>query len=119
MLRAPAMNLRLGLALAAITLPVVIVGCAPETERTSDASSTAFTTTPRCTRSFAPEDQPRKVVVSHPYSNGREDMKQMEVLDLSADGQLTKTGVTFQMYKPVYGPILFTPDGEIGLVPQD
>jgi hypothetical protein len=61
----------------------------------------------------------RKVVASHPYDNSGNPANAYEVFDLSADGTLSPTGVTFQMGPLAFGPILFTPDGEIGLAAQD
>jgi len=75
-----------------------------------------------CPRLPAAEDRVRKVVVSHPYTamvgvKG----KSYEVLELTAQGALSRTGVTFEMGRSavVGGPIAFTPDGEVGMVVQE
>jgi hypothetical protein len=69
-----------------------------------------------CPRLPAPADRARKVVVSHPYDSGGAQAGVYEVLDLAADGTLTRPGVTFSMGRSTYGEIVFTPDGEVGLV---
>lgn len=72
-----------------------------------------------CPRVPGPADGPRKVVVSHPFGEGSgKKANAFEVLDLSADGALARPGVTFEM-RTAFEPIAFTPDGKIGLVPQD
>jgi DNA-binding beta-propeller fold protein YncE len=87
----------------------------------SDASS-APDATASCPRAAAPAERPRKVVVSHPFgATAGVKAKDFEVLDLSTAGTLTRpsTPVTFAMGTALSKPIVFTPDGEIGLVAQD
>jgi DNA-binding beta-propeller fold protein YncE len=74
-----------------------------------------------CPRTLAPADRARKVVISHPFLEAGGKAKDFEVLDLAADGTLTrpKTPVTFAMGTALYAPVVFTPDGEVGLVAQD
>ena len=74
-----------------------------------------------CPRVLAPADRARKVVVSHPFKASGEKALDFEVLDLSAAGVLTRptTPVTFAMGTALETPIVFTPDGEVGLVSQD
>jgi len=72
-----------------------------------------------CPRPLAAADRARKVVVSHPFTETPgEYASRFRVLDLDTAGALTDTGVTFQMGTAMDGPIVFTPDGEIGLVAQ-
>lgn len=77
---------------------------------------------PGCPRTAAAADRARKVVVSHPFAaDAGVKAKEYEVVDLSADGTLSHpaTPVTFSMGTALSAPIVFTPDGEIGLVAQD
>ena len=71
-----------------------------------------------CPRPLAAADRTRYVVVSHPFTatSGTE-APDFEVLSLSKDGKLGKTGKTFQLGVATSGEIVFTPDGEVGLVP--
>jgi hypothetical protein len=101
---------------------LVLVACgqtsAPDSLASSDDPlAPAGVDTTVCSRPMRPANRNRKVVVTHPYSAGPK--KKLEVLELHTTGELTKTGVVFQMGPPSYTPIVFTPDGEIGLVPQD
>ncbi len=66
-----------------------------------------------CEREAAPADRARFVVVAHPF------VPNYEVLALDTDGALTRPGTTFLMGKAAEAPIVFTADGEIGIVPQD
>ncbi|MDB4941970.1 MAG: hypothetical protein JWP97_1504 [Labilithrix sp.] len=74
-----------------------------------------------CARTPAPENRARKVVLSHPFLASGDKANDFEVIDLAADGTLSRpaTPVKFQMGVAIDAPIVFTPDGEIGLVPQD
>ncbi|HEY7955929.1 MAG TPA: hypothetical protein VII38_11585 [Polyangia bacterium] len=73
-----------------------------------------------CPRLPGDPNAPRKVVVSHPFTDtAGVKGTTFEVLDLSAAGALTRENVTFQMGAAFYGPIVFTPDGKVGLVAQD
>jgi hypothetical protein len=56
-------------------------------------------------------------VVGHNKGPGGKPANKYEVLNLSADGKLTRPGVTFEMAEGE-GQIVFTPDGEIGIVAQ-
>jgi hypothetical protein len=71
-----------------------------------------------CPRTPKPDDHARKVVVSHPFAEPSGKANVFEVLELSLDGALTRTGQTFRM-RPAYQDIVFTPDGKIGFVAQD
>jgi DNA-binding beta-propeller fold protein YncE len=72
-----------------------------------------------CPRAPAAADRPRKVVVSHPYTAGGAPATRYRVLDLAENGVLTTTATSFEMGRSFSGEIVFTPDGEIGLVAQD
>jgi hypothetical protein len=97
-------------------------GCAArnhdDTATDDDPLALEGTASTACVRPMRPATRIRKVVVSHPYSNGDSPKKTYEVLDLHTDGHLVKTGNTFVMGAAGYTPITFTPDGEIGIVIQ-
>lgn len=72
-----------------------------------------------CPRPRKGEDAPRFVVVSHPFAaDGKKDNR-FEVLTLDAAGTLARTGTAFTMGNVFDGTITFTPDGHVGLVPQE
>lgn len=73
-----------------------------------------------CTRALAPADRARKVVVSHPYNAMSRAANRYEVMTLSATGELSRAGsALFDMGRSIEGDIVFTPDGELGLVAQE
>jgi hypothetical protein len=72
-----------------------------------------------CARGPAPADRARKVVISHPYLAAGGAARAWEVLELSAAGALSLTGVRFEMGRATDGRIAFTPDGAVGLVAQE
>jgi hypothetical protein len=74
-----------------------------------------------CVRVPAAADRARKVVISHPFLEAGSKAKDFEVLDLSPDGVLTRptVPVTFTMGTALEAPVIFTPDGAVGLVAQD
>lgn len=72
-----------------------------------------------CPRLAGPADKPRFVVVSHPFAGAGQKATDFEVLALSAEGVLSSTGTHFSLGVAVDGRIVFTPDGEIGVVAQD
>lgn len=69
---------------------------------------------PACPREPAAADRARFVVLAHPFGD-----PSYEVLALSADGALSRPGTRFVMGKAADSPIVFTPDGEVGIVAQD
>jgi hypothetical protein len=83
---------------------------APVRDRAVDANG--------CGRQPAAADRERKVVVSHPYqTSGGPKVGAFEVLGLSIDGKLSKTGQTFQLgAAATQGEIVFTVDGKVGMV---
>jgi hypothetical protein len=109
------------LALTGLSL-VTLAACASRAEDTAtddDPLALESTGVTACTRPMKPATRIRKVVVTHPYTNGDDPKKLYEVLDLHTDGHLVKTGTTFVMGAAGYTPITFTPDGEIGIVVQN
>jgi hypothetical protein len=74
---------------------------------------------PDCPRPAAADDRLRRVVVSHPYDAAGSASPVYEVLELSTTGALTRPGVTFRMGRATAGEVVFTPDGQVGLVVQD
>ena len=64
-------------------------------------------------------DHVRRVVVSHPYLDDGGGSGLYEVLELSASGELSATGVEFTMRRASQGHIEFTPDGRLGFVAQE
>lgn len=73
-----------------------------------------------CPRDPAPADRDRFAVVAHPFANGGGQAPVYEVLALSASGELSLTGNTFELgARAASGTIAFTPDGEVGVVALD
>ncbi len=64
-------------------------------------------------------DRDRVVVVSLPYGSGGAQAKTYALLTLSASGELSDRGTRFEMGRAYSGEVVFTPDGSLGLVPQD
>lgn len=84
----------------------------------TDAADSATDSATSCPRAPMAEG-PRKIVVSHPFDTAGKKTGAMEVLDLSADGKVTKSGKTFALTKAAFEPIVFTPDGALGFVAED
>jgi hypothetical protein len=84
----------------------------------ADASAAVDAPPTDCTRTPAADDRARFVVVSHPYGEGGAQATSYAVLALSAAGELSDTGATFDMGRATDGVISFTPDGEVGLLAQ-
>jgi hypothetical protein len=72
-----------------------------------------------CERTPKAADRVRNVVVSHPTDQSGGKGHDFEVLHLDQDGKLTRDGARFSMGRTFDSPILFTPDGEIGVAVQD
>ena len=85
-----------------------------DTEDTSDTDAVDY-----CHDTPAAEDRVRKVVVSHPYDSSGSQSGEFEVLELSKTGVLSETNTTFTLSRAVWGDIVFTPDGEIGIAVHD
>jgi hypothetical protein len=65
------------------------------------------------------EPRARAVVVSHPYDADGNGANVFELLELSAEGELSRTDTFFELGRASFGEITFTPDGRYGLVPQE
>jgi hypothetical protein len=73
---------------------------------------------PACVRMPRSADADRFIVVAHPFKSDGSKDKRYEVLKLSSDGVVTKTGKTFTMGNGFEGRVQFTVDGAVGMVPQ-
>jgi len=73
----------------------------------------------RCERTSTPADGPRRVVIGHPYEADGSKGNDYEVLDLSAEGVLTRTGTFFEMGRADSNVIELTSDGQVGIAVQD
>ena len=101
---------------AAIDSPAVTVDAAADAAVVDAAVADAANP---CPRPPAPADRARKIVISRPYDAAGNPAQVYEVLDLSATGDLSRPGVTFSMGRATAGEIVFTPDGEVGLLPLE
>ncbi len=72
-----------------------------------------------CPRAPRPDDAARSVVISHNFAADGAQSNTYEVLSLASDGTLARTGTTFAMGVSADAPIAFTPDGRIGIAPQN
>lgn len=72
-----------------------------------------------CPRTANTTDRVRKVVVSHPSDGNAAKAKDYEVLELGVDGNLTRNGPRFSMGRNFDAPIVFSPDGVVGIAVQD
>ena len=108
---------------AAGVAPLACTAASYDAPSAGDTSELSADSLARCKRTPPRADRTRKVVVSHPYaeldgggiSAGG---TLFEVLELSKTGALTKTGVTFDMGAAANTGIVFTPDGQVGIVAQ-
>ncbi len=64
-------------------------------------------------------DRDRLVVVSLPDGPSAEQTDTWAAMTLSADGTLVDDGARFEMGRATDGEVVFTPDGQVGLVAQD
>lgn len=64
-------------------------------------------------------DRLRYGVVAHPYDESGAPSDAWEVLALAADGTVTRPGRTFEMGRATGGPVVFTPDGSLGVAVQE
>lgn len=101
------------------TPPIDTATTSDSAEAPDTAVTDGDTSPPGCTRTPKAEGAPRKVVVSHPFDAAGKKTGAMEVLDLASDGTLARSGKTFALTKAAFEPIVFTPDGEVGLVAED
>jgi hypothetical protein len=72
-----------------------------------------------CPRTTAAADRVRRVVISHPNDTTGAKANAWEVLELSAAGDLSRPGTTFTAGYANTGTMVFTPDGAVGLAPND
>jgi hypothetical protein len=72
-----------------------------------------------CPRIAGPDDAARFLVVGHPFDAAGNAATDYEVLALSKAGDVTATGTHFTMGKAADRPIVFTPDGKVGIATQD
>ncbi len=72
-----------------------------------------------CPRSPKAADRVRSVVISHPFDASGGKANGFEVLRLATDGTLSRSGTKFEMGNNFDSPIVFTPDGEIGVSVHD
>ena len=76
-------------------------------------------TTP-CPRELAPENRIRYGAVSFPYDANADPSNRYQVIEVDMDGDVVPVqGATFEMGRTSFGEIVFTPDGEVGLVAQE
>lgn len=61
---------------------------------------------------------PTTVVVSHPYTAGGGQARGWEILSVQ-DGVFSETGITFEMGRGLGGPVVFAPNGSLGVAVQD
>lgn len=72
-----------------------------------------------CARVPGAADRTRYVVVAFPYDSSGGKASEYGVYALSVEGALTATGKRFRMGRATAGQIVFTPDGQVGLVAQE
>ena len=84
-----------------------------------DPSAPDATVGEGCIREPRPENAARKLIVSRPYTDTADKADRWEVLDLSPTGEITSSDTYFDMARAADGEVVFTPDGEIGLVAQE
>lgn len=71
-----------------------------------------------CARTPAPADRARVLVVSRPFGANSMPANRYAVLTIGTDGALSDPNIGFDMGTAVDGEIVFTPDGNVGFVPQ-
>ena len=75
--------------------------------------------TTECPRPLAPADRERFGVIARPYEASGDAADLWEIVSLSEAGDVTFTGAQFTMGRNTLGEVVFTPDGEVGIVAQD
>ena len=105
-------------------LVALVVGCGSDDEPAVDGgvgdvdAEIAVDAGNACPRTPGAADGVRSVVISHPFDAGGGQAGMYEVLALSAAGELSQTGHTFEMGRASGGEIAFTPDGQVGVIAQ-
>jgi hypothetical protein len=104
-----------------VFLVAVLAACGGSGNSTGDSGTTPVEDGPgtTCVRDPAPADRTRRVVISHPYSADSMKANEWEVLDLSMTGELSRPARMFTMGRAFVGEVAFTPDGKIGIAPQE
>jgi len=104
---------------AVVSLVLVACGGSGDKPPGDSSSDTQPDGGPACVRPAAPADRVRHVVVAHPYDAASMKSNLWEVLDLSATGELSRPNRMFTMGRAYIGEVAFTPDGKIGIAPQE
>ncbi len=86
---------------------------------TTPSGEGGVTPDPGCPRTANTSDRVRNVVVSHPFTASGGKGTGYEVLHLALDGKLARDGEKFEMGRNFDSPIVFSPDGAIGVSVQD
>lgn len=96
-------------------------GGSTDTGDTADTYDTGDTDPPvdGCRATPRGADLDRALVLSFPYTKTGKAASTWEVLTLKADGTLTRPGTSFTMGRAFSGVAAFSPDGTLGVVPQD
>ncbi|GDX82370.1 hypothetical protein LBMAG42_41810 [Deltaproteobacteria bacterium] len=91
-----------------------------DTADTGDSGDTGEPQSDGCRADPGDADRDRAVVVSFPYNKQGRAASAWEVLSLQAStGTLSQSGVTFEMGRGYSGVVAFSPDGSLGIAPQD
>lgn len=72
-----------------------------------------------CPRAFAAENRTRYGAIGLPYTAASEQANTWEIVALSATGGVSFGGASFEMGRQPLGEVVFTPDGQVGLVAHD
>ena len=106
------------LSVATAAAAIAAFGCGRKSTGGEPSPSPTPSSTP-CVRAPKAATRDRHVVVSRPYDVNANASSLWEVLVLSSGGALSRPGTTFTMGRATSGRIVFTPDGEIGIVAQE
>lgn len=72
-----------------------------------------------CPRALAAADRVRYGAIGLPYTAASDPANTWEIVALSTTGGVSYTGATFEMGRRPFGEVVFTPDGQVGMVAQD
>jgi len=91
-----------------------------EASSTGDDESGDSTTTGSqgCPDALPPANRVRQVIVALPFDEAGGQARRYGRLELDEDGNLSEVVQEFEMGRAFEGPIVFTPDGRFGVVPQ-
>lgn len=91
-----------------------------DTADSADTGDTGDVPVEGCRADPGDADRDRAVVVSFPYNKQGRAASAWEVLSLQAStGALSRPGTTFEMGRGYSGVVAFSPDGSLGIAPQD